>query len=195
MIKSMKSQRCSICHKETRPAGDTVTSDLIYSPKVSFDGFPSLNSANFGLQPVNAKKPLPTFAQTVKQSIQVETTHKGWCDQCRRYQLQGTRKSISHLPDVLTFNASSNDKNLSLARDYWGTPGWLPDQIGIALNNNHLNVWQGDDVKVLGSRSNDLKIYDLVGYVAEIKEEDDRRKHMVSFINGLHITRSSWTFH
>jgi hypothetical protein len=34
MIRATKRQSCMICHKETRPMGDTVTTDLIYSPKV-----------------------------------------------------------------------------------------------------------------------------------------------------------------
>ena len=38
LIKATKRQQCTVCHKETRPMGDTVTTDLIYSPKVFPDG-------------------------------------------------------------------------------------------------------------------------------------------------------------
>jgi len=34
MIRATKRQSCMTCHKETRPMGDTVTTDLIYSSKV-----------------------------------------------------------------------------------------------------------------------------------------------------------------
>jgi hypothetical protein len=127
----------------------------------------------------------------VRQSIQVETTHKGWCDRCKRYQNQHTRKSITKLPDVLTFNATTSDKNSTISKDYWSTPGWLPDEIGLTLNNKLLNVWQGEDLKKVAKRSNDqadLKIYELVGFVAEVKDEDERKKHMVAFVNGKGMT-------
>jgi PAB-dependent poly(A)-specific ribonuclease subunit 2 len=123
----------------------------------------------------------------VRQSIQLETTQKGWCDKCRRYQNQHTRKSITKLPDVLTFNVTTQDKNATVSKEYWSTLGWLPDEIGLTLNNKLLNVWQGDDLKRVAKRSNDqadLRIYELVGFVAEVREEEERRKHMVSFING-----------
>jgi PAB-dependent poly(A)-specific ribonuclease subunit 2 len=88
---------------------------------------------------------------------------------------------------VLTFNATTSDKNSTLSKDYWSTPGWLPDEIGLTLNNKLLNVWQGEDLKKVAKRSNDqadLRIYELVGFVAEVKDEDERKKHMVSFVNG-----------
>lgn len=51
-----------------------------------------------------------------------------------------------------------------------------------------LNVWQGDDLKRVAKRNNndqvDLRMYELVGFVAQIKEEGSK-KHMVSFINGI----------
>lgn len=168
MIKATKRQQCMVCHKETRPMGDTVTTDLIYSPKPP------------------GVKPLPTFSQMVRQSVQLETTQKGWCDKCRRYQTQHTRKSITKLPDVLTFNVTTQDKNLTHAKDYWSTPEWLPHEIGLTLNNKLLHVWQGEDLKRVEKRSNDqadLKIYELIGFVAEVREEEERRKHMISFIN------------
>lgn len=134
---------------------------------------------------------MPTFAQTVRQSIQLETTQKGWCDKCRRYQNQHTRKSITKLPDVLTFNVTTQDKSTCHAKDYWSTPGWLPDEIGLTLNNKLLNVWQGEDLRRVTKRSNDqaeLRVYELVGFVAEVKEEETK-KHMVSIINGGSASR------
>ncbi|TGZ84439.1 hypothetical protein EX30DRAFT_356743 [Ascodesmis nigricans] len=168
--RAIKSQRCMVCQKETRSNGDVGAIDLLYSPK-----------------PVG--KPLHTFAATVKQSIQVETTPKGWCDKCRRYQMQSSRKHITNLPDVLTFNATPNisDQANNLPREYWSTPGWVPDKIGFFINQKHLNAWQGADLERLIARNNqqlDLKVYELVGFVVEIKE--DERKHMVSVINVGH---------
>ena len=174
MIKAAKRQQCMVCHKESRPMGDSVTTDLVYTHK------PPGNKA------------LPSFAQTVRQSIQVETTTKGWCDKCRRYQTQHTRKSITKLPDILTFNCTIGDKaplaggGGAASQDYWSTAGWLPDEIGLTLNNKLLNVWQGEHLKRVAKRSNDqadLRIYELVGFVAEVREEEERRKHMVAFVN------------
>lgn len=168
MIKAAKRQQCMVCHKESRPMGDTVATDLVYTPK------PPGNKA------------LPSFAQTVRQSIQFETTQKGWCDKCRRYQTQHTRKSITKLPDILTFNCTTHDKPASHTKEYWSTPGWLPEEIGLTLNNKLLNVWQGEHLKRVAKRSNDqadLRIYELVGFVVEVREEEERRMHMVSFIN------------
>lgn len=75
---------------------------------------------------------------------------------------------------------------MNLARDHWSAPGWLPDRLGIDLNNKHLNVYQGEEIRHHEKKGVNLKIYELVGFVAEVHEEGAARKHMVSFVNGTY---------
>lgn len=167
-IAATKSQRCMVCGKETRPLGDTNVTDLMYLPK-----------------PPNNKQ-LMTFSATAKQSIQLDTHQKGWCDKCRRYQTQAMRKAIRKLPKILMFNTTAHEKTANYAREHWSTPGWLPEEIGMVVTNTQLNIYQGDELMALkeGDQSRSLIVYELVGFVAEIKLEEERNSHMISFVNG-----------
>lgn len=168
-LAATKSQRCMVCGKETRPLGDTNVTDLMYLPK-----------------PPNNKQ-LMTFSATAKQSIQLDTHQKGWCDKCRRYQTQAMRKAIRKLPKILMFNATAHEKTANYAREHWSTPGWLPEEIGMVVTNNQLNIYQGDELMALkeGDQSGSLIVYELVGFVAEIKLEEERNSHLISFVNGI----------
>ncbi|KAL7275645.1 poly(A)-specific ribonuclease [Rhizina undulata] len=170
MVTATKSQRCMVCGKETRPLGDTNVTDLIYPPK-----------------PPN-NNPLQTFATIVKQSVQLDTHQKGWCDKCRRYQTQAMRKNIKKLPKIMLLNATAHDKATGNAREYWSTAGWLPDEIGLVVHNSQLTAYQGEELRnwkerEKGGRKAELVVYELVGFVAEIKEEEERSTHLLSFIN------------
>ncbi|KAI5851436.1 ubiquitin carboxyl-terminal hydrolase-domain-containing protein [Morchella snyderi] len=165
-VAATKIQRCVVCGKETRPLGDTNVTDLNYLPKLP-------------------NKPVMTFSAIAKQSIQLDTNQKGWCDKCRRYQTQVMRKTIRKMPKILMFNATAHEKTANFAKDHWSTPGWLPDEIGMVVTNSQLNIYQGDDLDTMKEkdRSGALIVYELVGFVAEIKLEESRNSHLISFVN------------
>ncbi|PUU76126.1 ubiquitin carboxyl-terminal hydrolase-domain-containing protein [Tuber borchii] len=162
-IGATKSQRCNICGKESRPLGDTNVTDMIY--------------------PQKHNKPVQSFSSLVKQSIQMDTVQKGWCDKCQRYQQQAMRKLVRRLPKIMMFNATTNEKSQTYIREHWSTPGWLPDEIGVLVANGQLSVYQGEDLKIMKERCENLVIFDLVGFVAEIKPEEKRNTHLISFVN------------
>ena len=163
-IGATKSQRCNTCGKESRPLGDTNVTDLIY--------------------PQKHNKPIQSFSVLVKQSIQLDTSQRGWCDKCRRYQQQAMRKTVKRLPKVLMFNATTNEKSHSYIREHWLSPGWLPDEVGVLVENGQLSVYQGEELADI-KEANGLVLYDLVGFVAEIRVEEERNTHLISFVNGM----------
>ena len=164
-IGATKSQRCNICGKESRPLGDTNVTDMIY--------------------PQKHNKPVQSFSALVKQSIQMDTVQKGWCDKCQRYQQQAMRKLVRRLPKIMMFNATTNEKSQTYIREHWSTPGWLPDEIGVLVANGQLSVYQGEDLRIMKERCENLVTFDLVGFVAEIKPEEKRNTHLISFVNGM----------
>lgn len=97
------------------------------------------------------------------------------------------RKAIRKLPKILMFNATAHEKSASYARDHWSTPGWLPGEIGMMVTNSQLNIYQGDELVAMKERdeSGGLIVYELVGFVAEIKLEEERNSHLISFVNGM----------
>jgi PAB-dependent poly(A)-specific ribonuclease subunit 2 len=166
-IGATKSQRCNTCGKESRPLGDTNVTDIIY--------------------PQKHNKPIQSFSLLVKQSIQLDTSQRGWCDKCRRYQQQAMRKTVKRLPKILMFNATTNEKSQSCIREHWSSPGWLPGEMGVSINNGQLSVYQGKDLSVVKETSENLVVYDLVGFVAEIRVEEERNTHLISFVNGTFV--------
>lgn len=75
------------------------------------------------------------------------------------------------------------------ARQLWTIPGWLPDAIGIVVENGRLFCFEGEDLRLHLLRGmHVIKVYDLVGTVAEIRGEH-QKPHLVSLINGKNDSR------
>lgn len=110
------------------------------------------------------------------------TQTRGWCDKCRRYQQLATRKSVRGVPDVLVINAAVNTAE---SKQYWAKPGWLPEEIGVIIDNGKFFCFEGDDLRLHLQRGlHVVKVYELVGIVADISSGEHQKSHLVSLVNS-----------
>lgn len=131
----------------------------------------------------NSRAAKPTFSQVLKASVERETTSRGWCSRCQRYQSLATRKTVHGIPAVLMVNAAANPPE---AKQYWSTPGWLPDEIGVILDQGQFFCYQGDDLKLHLQRGiHNIVVYSLVGVAADIDSGQHQKSHLVSLVNGM----------
>jgi len=136
----------------------------------------------------NQKPQRVTFSQIVKASVERETSSKGWCSQCKKYEILATRKTIQSIPSVLVLNTALRD---ALSRDWeqmlqlWCTPGWLPDEIGIIADQGQFFCYEGEDLKLHLQRGiHNVQVYSLVGLAANIADGDAHRPHLVALADG-----------
>ncbi|KAI5807921.1 PAB-dependent poly(A)-specific ribonuclease subunit PAN2 [Peziza echinospora] len=158
----MTSIQCFNCGTETVRPGYLYAHDILY-PKAQ------------------KNLPLPNFSHVLKQSVERENQTRGWCDKCRRYHNLSTRKSIKRIPKVLFLNATATP---SLdAKQYWANNAFLPEEIGVIMQEDQFFCYQGEDLKRLVQNKQRVEVYELVGFVAEIRADDERNTHLVSFVN------------
>ena len=123
-----------------------------------------------------------TFSQVLKTSIERETTTKGWCSKCQRYQAISTKKAIHTIPAVLMLNtaiATPDDKRL------WQTPGWLPEEIGLIIDQGQVFCFEGEDLQLHLQRGiHDITVYSLMGMAINIESKQDQKPHLAALING-----------
>ncbi|MCJ1419496.1 poly(A)-specific ribonuclease [Xylographa parallela] len=121
------------------------------------------------------------FNQILKISIERATQTRGWCDKCRRYQQLATRKSVRGVPDVLMINAAVSTAE---SKQYWAKPGWMPSEIGVIIENGKCFCFEGEDLRLHVERGmHNVKVYELVGIVADINSGEHQKSHLVSLIN------------
>lgn len=71
------------------------------------------------------------------------------------------------------------------AKQFWGTSGWLPEEIGIIIDQGQFFCYEGEDLKLHMQRGiHDMTVYSLVGFAADIDSGQHQRPHLVSFIDG-----------
>ena len=167
-VDALTTIRCVHCrHETTRPGGGYIT-DLTYQAN---------NSPNHRHRPS-----IPTFSQVLKASVELQTQTRGWCVQCKRYQQLATRKEVGKMPDVLMINAALKSAE---ARQYWATQGWLPDSIGIIVDNGKFFCFEGEDLRLhLEKGLHVVKVYDLVGIVVDVTSGEHQKSHLVSLVNS-----------
>ncbi|MCJ1380114.1 poly(A)-specific ribonuclease [Xylographa soralifera] len=165
-IEAPLSMRCVQCHNETIREGRTYINDLVYPP---------INAVT------RTRNQIPTFSQVLKISIERATQTRGWCDKCRRYQQLATRKSVRSVPDVLMINAAVSTAE---SKQYWAKPGWMPSEIGVIIENGKCFCFEGEDLRLHVERGmHNVKVYELVGIVADINSGEHQKSHLVSLIN------------
>ncbi|KAK3381583.1 ubiquitin carboxyl-terminal hydrolase-domain-containing protein [Podospora didyma] len=171
-VVSIKCLNCS--NEHTRP-GNTLVNELMYPPqKVAARG---------------GRAPRTTFSQVLKVGVERETTNKGWCQRCSRYQNLQMRKSIQTIPAVLAINTSITTQD---QRRLWATPGWLPEEIGIIVDQGQFFCYEGEDLKLHLQRGiHDITVYSLIGMVDNIDSNSPRRPHLVSVINVAHAAAAA----
>jgi len=159
--------RCGHCANEMLKPGETLVHDLVYPPKQIKQ---------------HPRMPKPTFSQILKASVERQDQTRGWCDRCKRYQQLSTRKSIQTIPKVMMINAAIHSLD---QKQFWGTPGWLPREIGIIVTGGQFYCYEGQDLKLHLQRGvYDIAVYELVGLVADINSGENQKSHLVSLING-----------
>lgn len=126
--------------------------------------------------------PRITFSQILKNSVERETTSKGWCSRCQRYQTIATRKTIHSIPDVLLLNTAITNQE---QRMLWSTPGWLPEEIGIIVEQGQFFCYEGEDLKLHLQRGmHNITVYSLIGMAINIESGQTQKSHLVSMVNG-----------
>lgn len=131
----------------------------------------------------NNKIPRTTFSQVLKSSVERETTAKGWCSRCQRYQTIATRKTIHSVPDVLMLNTAIANAD---HRMLWNTPGWLPDEIGIIVEQGQFFCYEGEDLKLHLQRGiHNITVYSLIGMTISIESSHAQKPHLVAMVNGM----------
>ncbi|KAF2091807.1 hypothetical protein K490DRAFT_70560 [Saccharata proteae CBS 121410] len=160
----------------------TYTHELVYPPK------------NPMKNPLRA--PRATFSQILKASVERQDQNRGWCDRCKRYQQLAARKTIQQVPPILMINAAIHSHD---AKQLWATPDWLPEKIGIIVNQGQFFCYEGQDLEHhLRRNFYDIQVYELVGLVADINSGENQKSHLVSMINvspsspDENQTQSSW---
>ncbi|KAH8903478.1 hypothetical protein BR93DRAFT_931074 [Coniochaeta sp. PMI_546] len=169
---AVSSIRCNNCRNESTRPGSTYVNDLIY---------PQPKSVPRGGRAVKT-----TFSQVLKTSVERETTSKGWCSRCQRYQTLQTRKTIHNIPAVLTLNAAVQTQE---HRRLWATPGWLPEEIGVIVDHTgQFFCYEGEDLKLHLQRGmHPVTVYSLVGVVVNVEGgEQGARGHLVGMVNVSH---------
>ncbi|EGU78472.1 hypothetical protein FOXB_10993 [Fusarium oxysporum f. sp. conglutinans Fo5176] len=161
--------RCINCRSEYTRPGSTYVNDLLY---------PSPAGSR------NAKLPRISFSQVLKNSVERETTSKGWCSRCQRYQTIATRKSIHSIPAVLMLNTAITNQD---QRMLWSTPGWLPEEIGIIVEQGQFFCYEGEDLKLHLQRGiHNITVYSLTGMAINIESGQTQKSHLVSMVNVAH---------
>lgn len=126
--------------------------------------------------------PRTTFSQILKSSVERETTSKGWCGRCQRYQTIATRKTIHSVPNVLMLNTAITGSD---HRMLWSTPGWLPEEIGIIVEQGQFFCYEGEDLRLHLQRGiHNITVYSLIGMAINIESGQTQKPHLVAMVNG-----------
>ncbi|KAI9715714.1 MAG: poly(A)-specific ribonuclease [Chrysothrix sp. TS-e1954] len=159
--------RCAHCANETMRPGGSYLHDLVYPPRTPTKPHLRVNG--------------PSFSQILKGSVERQDQTRGWCDRCKRYQHLGARKTIQAVPPVLMINAAVHS---SEAKRLWAKADWLPEEIGIIVDQGQFFCYEGQDLQVHLKRGVfKIAVYELVGVVADINSGENQKSHLVSMIN------------
>lgn len=192
--------RCMQCRSETKRAVSTYVNNLKYpAPQRTHAGrVGGVGPGGMGSPVLGAglgatsnssapKQPRITFSQVLKSSVEQDSSTKGWCEVCQRYQTLQNRKTITSIPSVLTLNASGpQNLNYPEFRRLWGTRGWLPEEIGIIVDPaGQFFCYEGEDLKLHLQRGiHDIKVYSLIGMAANVDNgAQPAKSHLVAMVN------------
>ncbi|OQE26612.1 hypothetical protein PENSTE_c005G06954 [Penicillium steckii] len=161
-----ESIRCMFCQNETVRPGNSLANELLY---------PTLDPKHV------RRNPAYRFSSILRASIERETQNRGWCNYCRRYQQVMIRKTVHRMPLILVLNAALTNP---ICRRLWTIPGWLPDAVGVIIDNGQVVCFEGDELRLrIQNNTPGLVVYDLVGLVSEIDIPEHQKPHLVSFVN------------
>lgn len=71
-------------------------------------------------------------------------------------------------------------------RMLWSTPGWLPEEIGIIVEQGQFFCYEGEDLKLHLQRGiHTITVYSLIGMAINIESGQTQKPHLVAMVNGL----------
>jgi PAB-dependent poly(A)-specific ribonuclease subunit 2 len=71
------------------------------------------------------------------------------------------------------------------AKHLWATPGWLPEEIGVIVDQGQFFCYQGEDLKLHLQRGmHNITVYSLIGLSADVETGPHQKSHLVSLVNG-----------
>lgn len=71
-------------------------------------------------------------------------------------------------------------------RMLWSTPGWLPEEIGIIVEQGQFFCYEGEDLKLHLQRGiHNITVYSLVGMAISIESTQAQKPHLVAMVNGM----------
>ncbi|KLO84337.1 Uncharacterized protein LW93_1129 [Fusarium fujikuroi] len=69
----------------------------------------------------------------------------------------------------------------------WSTPGWLPEEIGIIVEQGQFFCYEGEDLKLHLQRGiHNITVYSLTGMAINIESGQTQKSHLVSMVNVAH---------
>lgn len=158
--------QCTHCSYESRSDKVWYTHDLLYPPK-------ALKGRNHTRH---------YFSQILKASIERHNQHRGWCLRCNGYKGMVSHRAIHSLPASLMLNAAVNTSD---AGQIWASPGFLPKEIGVIVNNGRFFCYEGKDVEHHLQRGQfNMSVYELVGVVSEVSPGDNEKSHLVAIVDA-----------
>ncbi|RWA06432.1 hypothetical protein EKO27_g8675 [Xylaria grammica] len=94
------------------------------------------------------------------------------------------RKTIHEIPSVLMLTAAIHTTE---HRHLWATPGWLPEEIGIIVDNGNFFCYEGEDLKLHLQRGiHNITVYSLTGLAVNIDGGKQQQPHLVAMANVAH---------
>ncbi|KAF2737040.1 PAB-dependent poly(A)-specific ribonuclease subunit PAN2 [Polyplosphaeria fusca] len=176
---ALASMRCAQCNNETMRGGRTFVNELVYPGKHVMK---------------NSRGSRQSFSQVLKASVERNDQTRGWCNRCNRYQAMVQRKTIQSIPNVLMLNAAIQSQEAKLL---WSIPNWLPTEIGVIVEQGQFYCFEGQDLKLHLQRGvYNIKVYELVGVVADIHSGEHQKPHLVATINtapsSREVTEDKW---
>lgn len=162
--------KCINCKNEITKPETTLVNGLMYPPQKP--------------NPRAGRAPRTIFSQALKMGVERETTSKGWCNCCERYQLVQMRRTIQSVPAVLAINTHITSPE---HKALWATPGWLPEEIGVIVDQGQFFCFEGQDLKLHLQRGvHNMAVYSLIGMVVDVEESNGPKKksHLVAMVNG-----------
>jgi PAB-dependent poly(A)-specific ribonuclease subunit 2 len=165
--------QCTHCSYESRLDKVWYTHDLVYPPR-----------------PPKHRNMRQYFSQVLKASIERHSQHRGWCLRCNGYKGMVSHRAIHCLPAVLMLNAAVSTPE---SKHLWGTPGLLPREIGVIVNNGRFFCYEGQDLQLHLQRGQfNITVYELVGVIAEVRTSEHEKSHLVATVDvGLSQPDSS----
>lgn len=126
---------------------------------------------------------------------------RGWCEECRKYQIMSTSKVVHKLPAVLNIHiplgksmpgdifstgnvmgmrSSSSNGEVLMDERFWRVKNWPTLDFSVHSSDNRLTISATKD-KQPGD-----DIYDLLAIVVEISTAGRPDNHLISFIRSIY---------